>query len=63
MNIYAIYKGDTFIDLGTLKYLAKKLNVSEKTIYFYSTEAYKKRRKYKFDNCYIVIKIGKENHK
>ena len=26
-KIYALYKGDTFIDLGTKKYLADKLGV------------------------------------
>lgn len=30
MNTYAIYKGDEFIDLGTIKELSKKHNISEK---------------------------------
>lgn len=61
MKIYAIYKGDTFLDIGTLKELAKKFNVKEKTIYFYSTEVYKKRRNYNFDNCYIVIEVDESD--
>lgn len=35
--IYALYKGDTFINLGTKEDLAKELNVMPKTIKFYSS--------------------------
>ena len=31
---YALYKGDTFIDLGTIKELAKKLGVNERTVQY-----------------------------
>ena len=51
---YALYKGDKFIDLGTLEYLSKKLNVEKRTISFYSKPSYLKRSK---GNSYIVIKI------
>ena len=40
---YALYHGEEFIDIGTIEYLAKLLNVKKRTIYFYSTPAYKKR--------------------
>lgn len=43
---YAIYKGDKFIDLGTVNQLAKKLNVSPKTIRFMSSKSMKARDKY-----------------
>lgn len=56
MNIYAIYKGDKFIDLGTIKELSKKHNISEKTLYFYTMPSYKKRLNYK-SNRIIVIKV------
>ena len=55
-NIYALYKGDTFINLGTVKELAKFMNVSEATIRFYITKVYKERRK-DSNNSYIVIKV------
>lgn len=55
--IYALYKGDKFIDLGTIQYLAKKMNVQIKTIQFYLTDAYKKRSKDDYSNRYILIKI------
>lgn len=54
MNIYALYHGDTFIDLGTREYLAKLLNVTPKTISFYASPTYRKRTN---DNGYIVIKV------
>lgn len=55
--IYALYKGDTFIDLGTKEYLAEKINVKVKTITFYMSPTYRKRTK---DNAYIVIKIEED---
>lgn len=53
-NIYALYKGDEFIDLGTKEYLANLLKVKVKTILFYSSPTYKKRTK---ENGYVVIRI------
>lgn len=55
-NIYALYKGDKFIDLGTKEYLAEKLNVTPKTIYYYTTAAYRKRIK-DYSKRLFVIKI------
>lgn len=52
---YALYKGDKFIDLGTCKYLAEKLGVTEKTIIYYASPAHRKKTK---DNALIVIKIS-----
>lgn len=51
---YAIYKGDKFIDLGSVRYLAKKMNVKEETIKFYSTPTYQKRTG---GRGYVVIRI------
>lgn len=58
-RIYALYKGDNFIDIGTTEYLAKLINVNKRTIYFYSTPSYFKRVPDE-NNRYIVIEIGKE---
>lgn len=55
-NIYALYKGDKFLDLGTADDLAKYLNVTKRTILFYNSKVYKERRK-KGNNYYIVIKV------
>lgn len=40
---YAIYKGDTFIDIGTKKELAEKFNVNEDTITFWHSPSNLKR--------------------
>jgi len=55
--MYALYKGDYFIDLGTKRYLANLLNVKIETITHYMTPAHRKRTK---DNGYIVIKIEED---
>ena len=54
MPEYALYHGDTFIDLGTKKHLADLLGVKEASITFYMSPTYKKRTNYR---GYIVIKI------
>lgn len=57
---YALYKDDIYIFGGTRKELADYLGVNEKTIYFYSSEIWKKRRKNDFSNCYLVIEVEDE---
>lgn len=54
--IYAIYRGDKFIDLETKYQLAEKLNVSPKTINYYSTPMYKKRVK-NYEKRLLAIKV------
>lgn len=60
MKIYALYKGDKWITDGTRKELADYLGVNERTIYFYSSEVYKKRKNYDFKSCYLVIEVEDE---
>lgn len=57
MKEYALYHGDTFIDIGTIEYLAKLLNVGVRTIKFYSSPTYYKRSG---GNGWIVIKIEED---
>ena len=45
MKEYALYKGEECLAIGTIKEIAKIMNVKEKTIYFYTTPTYKKRCK------------------
>ena len=42
-KIYALYRGEKFIAIGTKKELAELLNVKVETISFYTTPAYRKR--------------------
>ena len=57
-KIYALYKGDTFIDLGTKKYLADKLGVKKDFIEHMHTPSYRKRIENKNSkNAMIVITI------
>lgn len=55
--MYALYKGDSFIDLGTKEHLANLLNVKIETIEYYMSPAHRRRSK---DNAYIVIKIEED---
>lgn len=58
LNYYALYKGDEVLTVGTKEELAKYLNVSIRTIEFYSSPTYRKRNKK--GNCYIVIRIKED---
>lgn len=43
MSEYAIYKGDEFLDLGTVEELSKKFNVKKETISFWASPSNLKR--------------------
>ena len=55
---YCLYKGDDVLAIGTKEELAKFLNVSIRTIEFYSSPTYKRRNKK--GNCYIVIRCEED---
>ena len=55
-KVYAMYKGEDCLAIGTKKELSKELNVGIRTISFYLTPTYKKRVK-KSKNRRELIKI------
>lgn len=59
MNIYAVYRGDEFIDMGTIKQLASKFRVKEDTMRYYTSKAYKRRitARENAKDYLIVIKV------
>ena len=44
-KIYALYKGEELLATGTIIQIAYKMGVKPRTIYFYKTPVYLKRRK------------------
>lgn len=40
---YALYRGETFIACGTIKEISKETGLKKSTLYFYTSEKYKKR--------------------
>ena len=40
---YALYSGDKLLSMGTLEEIAKEMNVKPDTVYFYKSQAYKRR--------------------
>ena len=59
-DIYALYKGDTFINLGTIEEIAKSENVKPRTIRYLQTPCYKKRFKEDDNNRKVLIKIERD---
>jgi hypothetical protein len=56
---YAVYKGEELLAIGTIEECAKMLNVKPKTVYFYTTNTYKRRLEMRKnpDNCRIAISL------
>ena len=60
--IYAIYKGDVFVDLGTKEELAERMKVRPDTITFWASDVNLKRiqdRKIHNRGGLLAIRIGK----
>lgn len=57
-TIYAMYRGEEFIDVGTKKEIMKRQNLRSETFNFYNTKTYHKRIANKEDNRIIIIKVG-----
>lgn len=58
--IYAMYKGDTLLTIGTKAEICEKMHISPKTFSFYRTSAYKKRvenRKHRGIGYREIIKL------
>lgn len=51
---YALYKGDSFLDMGSKSYLARLIGVKIKTIEYYMSPAHRRKTK---GNAYLVIKV------
>lgn len=57
-GIYALYKGDRFICMGTVEEIAEKMGVSIRTIRFYASPVYQRRGRGERGNCRrVLVKI------
>ena len=58
---YALYKGDTFICMGTIKEIAEKMGVTVRTVYWWGSPAARRREKRnkikKIPNRKALVKI------
>ncbi len=53
-KIYALYKGEDCLGIGTIKELAEQLNIKATTLRFYMTPTYKKRVKDEIDRRVLI---------
>lgn len=58
MNEYALYKGDRLLGVGTIKELAKQLDIKRTTLRFYMSPAYARRCSEK--NGRRLVKLERE---
>ena len=61
-TIYALYRGDTFIDVGTARELAARHNVKENTIRYMATAQYKRLHNYDRTVFAYRIEVDDEAH-
>lgn len=63
MTIYAMYKGEECLSIGTIYEVAEELNVKVETLRFYLTPTYKKRaanRKERSEGRRILVKLEED---
>lgn len=53
--IYALYKGEELLVIGTVKEIAQKMNVKVGTVFYYRTPTYKKRTS---ENARRLVKLN-----
>jgi hypothetical protein len=59
LNQYALYRGDEFITLGTVKEISEFMGLKQSTIRVLRTEKYLRNIK-NYDKCYRLIQIERE---
>ncbi|PEK34101.1 hypothetical protein [Bacillus pseudomycoides] len=59
---YTVYKGESFVCIGTIRECAHHMGVRPKTIYFYTTQAYHRRiaKRKNARNYLTVTEIGED---
>ena len=57
---YAVYRGDTLVAVGTSKEVAEQMGIKQKTLWWYTTPAYKKRVKSGRNKQEVIILDDKE---
>ena len=57
-NIYALYKGEELLIIGTIKEITKHQNVKEKTVRFYQCPAHEKSH---IGNYKVLVKLEVED--
>lgn len=57
-GIYALYKGEEFLDMGTKKEMAARRGVKVETMHYWSSKANKRRiESRKYQNALRIIRI------
>lgn len=56
-KIYALYKGDKFIDIGTAKELSKLMDIKIETFWFYMSKHWLERSNYE---SWVIVEIEEE---
>lgn len=59
--VYAMYKGDELLAIGTTREICEKMQIKEKTFHYYRTKTYERRLKNRKEmNARRIIIVDKE---
>lgn len=62
MTVYAVYKGDRFIDVGSVEEICDRIGWKKATVVNYSSPSNQKRVKRK-ERSYIIIKWKEKSNR
>lgn len=55
---YALYKGEDLLAMGTAEEIAREIGVKKSTVYYYASDAYKKKvGETNFKNAKIAVSL------
>lgn len=58
-QLYALYKGDTFIDVGTIDEISERQKIKKKRLFTLKVPAYANRENRK-ENTFILVRLDDE---
>ena len=59
-RVYALYKGDMFLDVGTISEMAERQGIKTQTLYHYRSISYRRRcdeRGIPYEGRYVLIEV------
>ena len=59
-NVFALYRGDTFVDVGTLDELAARTGIKKDSLRFYATSVHRRRMKNP-DKCLVCVRLEEDD--
>jgi hypothetical protein len=60
LTIYAMYKGEEVLAIGTAPEIAEKMGIKVETVHYYATPAHRRKAKKEHSNSRMVFRLEDE---